>query len=109
MTPRYAYLVVERQRYPIEAASETNAPGSADAMSASAADDSFPDRLQGALDVAAKCAGYGSLERLMGSVRVRGRPAPSRAMHVKGLLNAGLLNEGWTHGRSRYMPTTASR
>ncbi len=93
MTPSYAYLVVERQRYPIEAANEANASGSADAMSASAADDSFPDRLRGTLDAAAKSAGYGSLERLMGSARVRDRSTPSRAVHVQGLLNAGLLNE----------------
>ncbi|HEX5375596.1 MAG TPA: hypothetical protein VFW48_05505 [Solirubrobacterales bacterium] len=87
MTARYAYLVVERQRYPIEA----DTPGST--VSASAVDDSFRDRLRGALDTAAKSAGYGSLERLMGSVRVRSRSTPSRAVHVQGLLDAGLLNE----------------
>jgi hypothetical protein len=93
MTSCYAYLVVERKRYPIEAAGEANASGSANAKSAPTADDSFPDRLRSVLDAAAKAAGYGSLDRLMGSVRVRNRSTPSRALHVQGLLNAGLLKE----------------
>lgn len=93
MTVHYAYLVIERQRYPVEPASEVNASGPDEAKTASAGGDQFPDRLRGALDAEAKFAGYGSLERLMGSVRVRGRSTPSRAVHVQGLLDAGLLNE----------------
>lgn len=93
MTARYAYLVIERQRSPIGAMSDSDALGSADAMSASAAGDSFSNQLRGALDAAARSAGYGSLERLMESVRVRGRSTPSRTAHVRGLLDAGLLDE----------------
>lgn len=92
MTVRYAYFVVERQRYEIDAPGNAKAPGSGDTPAA-APNDSFPDRLRGALDAAAKSAGYGSLERLMGSVRVRGRSTPSRSAHVQSLLGAGLLNE----------------
>ena len=90
MTARYAYLVVERQRYPVEASNEarTAAPSNTPA----AADGAFPDRLRDALDAAAKAAGYGSLKRLMGSVRVRGRLTPSRSAHVQGLLDTGLLD-----------------
>jgi hypothetical protein len=89
VTARYAYLVVEQQRYP----SGAIASDPADAMPASAAGDPFPGQLREALDAAADSAGYGSLKRLMGSVRVRGRSTPSRAAHVQGLLDAGLLNE----------------
>jgi hypothetical protein len=94
VTVRYAYLLVERQRYPVDAPGIAKAPtSSGDARSATAtADDSFSDRLRDALDAVAKSAGYGSLKRLMGSVRVRGKSAPSRAAHVQGLLNAGLLD-----------------
>jgi hypothetical protein len=86
VTVHYAYLVVERQRY-------AESPGWRDAASSTQIGGSFPDRLRGALDAAAKSAGYGSLERLLGSVRVWERPTPSRAERVQSLLDAGLLNE----------------
>lgn len=64
-----------------------------DSTSASTGGDSFADQRRNALEAAAKSAGYGSLERLMSSVRVRGRSTPSRAEHVLSLVQAGLLKE----------------
>lgn len=93
VTARFAYLVVERQRYVIDAQNTASAPDSEGTRSSITADDSFPDRLRQALDAAAKSAGYGSLERLLGSVRMQGRSTPSRAVHVQSLLSTGLLNE----------------
>lgn len=90
MAYRYAYLVIERQRYPSEVADKTPTPESTDTPEA--AQDAFPSQLRSALDNAARSAGYGSLERLLGSVRERNRSTPSRAAHVQGLLDAGLLN-----------------
>lgn len=87
----YAYLVVERQRYPLGVPSEAKPPDSHEATPASGGD--FPDRLRSTLDAAAKNAGYGSLERLMNSARTIARPTPSRAQHVRRLLDAGLVSE----------------
>jgi len=91
MGAHYAYLVIERQRYPTEVADRAPTLDSGDGRAA--AGDAFPHRLRAALDAAAESGGYGSLERLLGSVRVRGRSTPSRAAHVQGLLDAGLLSE----------------
>lgn len=90
MGAHYAYLVIERQRYPTEVADKAPTFGSGDRR---AGGDAFPQRLRAALDAAAESDGYGSLERLLASVRVRGRSTPSRAAHVQGLLDAGLLSE----------------
>lgn len=93
MATSYAYLIVEQQRYPMEPAENARAASTPDSKSTGTAGDSFADQLRNALDAAAKSAGYGSLERLMSSVRMRGRSTPSRAEHVRGLVQAGLLEE----------------
>lgn len=93
MATSYGYLIVEQHRYPMEPAEKAGAESTADSTSAGTAGDSFADQLRNALDAAAKSAGYGSLERLMSSVRVLGRSTPSRAEHVRSLVQAGLLKE----------------
>ncbi|HET7484650.1 MAG TPA: hypothetical protein VFJ64_04665 [Solirubrobacterales bacterium] len=91
MTVRYAYLAIEQRRYTRKASREAKWPGLRAAPSKDDHGESFPDRLRGALDAAAEWAGYGSLESWLG-VDVPRRPTPSRAEHVQGLLDAGLLN-----------------
>jgi hypothetical protein len=91
MGASYAYLIVAQKRYAIDPPGDTTPLEAGEEVPSTDATDPFPTRLRRALDTAARGAGYGSLQRLMGSVRVRELSTPHRAEQVQGLLGAGLL------------------
>jgi hypothetical protein len=97
MMAHYAYLVVKRGRVALDQPSEKPVPSEKSVSSQeapiAATSGDFPDRVRNTLDAAAKSVGYGTLERLMGSTRTLGRPTPSRAAHVRRLVEAGLVSE----------------